>query len=249
MGSTFEAAFSDRVQETKVIEPEIPEVEETQPPEPETPVEPAKEEPVAPAKEPETPLPVKTVPHEALHAERKRREALEARLAELEKRPKTSVLEDEDKAFNERLSEATTPLRQQLFKLSVNYAKRVPGREDYDEVYDFMNAEVQAHPELFQQIDQDDPGESIYKLGKIRKELSEVGGDLTKYREHITAKTATELNEAKARIKALEAELAAGKASQEKKAAIPQSLNAEASGAPKDDTFAGPRPLKSVFSN
>jgi len=246
---TFDAAFSDRPVVKDEPKEEIVETPEVETPEegeqPEIPADPPK---VDAPKEPD-PAPIKTVPHEALHAARKRAEAAEARLAELERKPKTSVLEDEDKAFGERLSEATSPLRQQIFRLSVNYAKRVPGREDYDEVYDFMNAEVQAHPELFQQIDQDDPGESIYKLGKIRKELSEVGGDLTKYREHITAKTATELSQAREEIKALKAQIAADQASKEKKAQIPQSLNAEPSGSPKDETFAGPKPLKAVFAN
>ncbi len=248
----FDAAFSDRPvkdEPKEEIVDETPEGAPEEKPEPEK-IEPDKTEPAKeePSKQSDPP-PVKTVPHEALHAERKRREAAEARLAELEKKPKTSVLEDEEKAFSERLSEATAPLRQQLFKLSVNNAKRVPGREDYDEVYEFMNAEVQANPELFQQIDQDDPGESIYKLGKIRKELSEVGGDLTKYREHITAKTQSEMSQIRAENKALKAELDAIKASAAKKAQIPSSLNAEPSGSPKEEVFAGPKPLKAVFSN
>ncbi len=256
MGTAFDAAFSDRPPPAKdepkeeiIDEPEAPDPEDAVD-EPEKPDEPpATDPPKEPAKEPEPP--VKTVPHQALHEERKRREAAEARLAELEKQrpPKTSVLEDEDKAFNERLAEATAPIRQQFFKLSVNAAKRVPGREDYDEIYDFMNAEIQANPDLFNQLDQDDPGESIYKVGKLRKELAEVGGDFSKYREHITAKTQAELNQQKQEIATLKAELAALKASAEKKAKLPSSLNAEPSGSPKEEVFAGPKPLKSVFAN
>jgi len=190
----------------------------------------------------------KTVPLEALHAEREKRRQLEAQIAESEKKPRPSVFEDEDKAFNERLSQATQPLVQKLFNLSVSAAKRVPGREDYQDIYDFMNSEVQAHPELMRDIDaSEDPGEYIYQLGKTRKELSEVGGDITKLRDHITTKARAELKLSKDRIKALEAELAAMKASQEKRAKIPQSLNAEASGAVKDDVFAGPTPLKTIL--
>ena len=51
------------------------------------------------------------------------------------------------------------------------------------------------------------------------------------------------------RIKALEAELARTKASEEKRSKIPSSLNTEQSGSPKDDTWTGPRPLKAVFNN
>lgn len=251
---TFDAAFSDRPvkdepKEEIVDEPVIEATDDE--PEPEKADEPVKTEPAKePVKEPEPP--VKTVPHQALHAERLKREAAEARLAELletQKKPITSVLDDEDKAFNERLAAATAPIRQQFFKLSVNAAKRVAGREDYDEVYEFMNAEIQANPDLFQQLDQDDPGESIYKLGKIRKELAEVGGDFTKYREHVTAKTNAEMKQIRDENKALKDQLAALQASAEKKAKLPQSLNAEPSGSPKDDVFSGPKPLKSVFSN
>lgn len=253
----FNAAFSDkpvsRPEPTEEIKDETPVVEPTEPAEPEK-----TDEPAAPAEAPpEVDKPtenakervVKTVPHEALHAERQRRLDAEARLAELEKKPKTSVLEDEDKAFNERLSDATRPLVRKFFNMSVASARRVPGREDYQDVYDFMNEEVQKHPELMRDIDaSEDPGEYIYQLGKTRKELSEVGGDITKLAEHATAKVKAELSTSKERIRALEAEVKALKASQEKREKIPQSLNAEPSGAVKDDVYAGPTPLKTVFN-
>lgn len=252
---TFDAAFSDRPApaKTEVVEEPLEkeevaeDVEEKEVPET-TDGQPAKEPEKEPAKEPEPT--VKTVPHQALHAERLRREAAEARLAELERQPKarTSVLDDEDKAFQERQAEATAPLRQQFFKLSVKLAKSVAGREDYDEIYDFMNAEIQTNPQLYDQLDQDDPGESIYRIGKLRKELAEVGGDFSKYREHITAKTQAEMSKLSDENKSLKAELAALKASAEKKARIPSSLNAEPSGPTKDEVFAGPKPLKAVFS-
>lgn len=252
----FNAAFSDKPVTPPVAEPqkdETPPVEPTEAP---------AEEPKPEDKPVETPPPeadkptenakervVKTVPHEALHAERQRRLELEAKLAEIEKKPKTSVLEDEDKAFHERLSDATRPLVQRLFNLSVAAAKRVPGREDYQEIYDFMNEEVQKHPELMRDIDaSEDPGEYLYQLGKTRKELSEVGGDITKLAEHATAKVKAELSATKERIKALEAENAALKASQEKREKIPRSTNADPSGAVKDEVFSGPTPLKTVFN-
>lgn len=193
----------------------------------------------------------KTVPHEALHAERKRREAAEARLAALEqeqRKPPTSVHEDEDKAFNERLSEATRPIAQRLLNLSISAAKRQ--HEDYQEVYDFMDSEVLAHPELMQAINNaDDPGEYIYQLGKTRKELAAVGGDFTKLREQAVSSERDKRVKIEAENKALKAELDALKASKEKRDQIPQSLNAEQSSAVKGDSFAGPTPLKNVFSS
>jgi hypothetical protein len=253
----FNAAFSDRpVTPTEPVKDETPvETPETPVEEPKTETAPVETTPPEADKTTENAQTrdtngkfVKTVPHEALHAERQRRLEVEAKLAELEKKPKTSVLEDEDKAFSERLSEATRPLVQRFFNLSVAAAKRAPGREDYQEVYDFMNEEVQKHPELMRDIDaSDDPGEYIYQLGKTRRELSEVGGDITKLAEHATAKVKAELVSSKERIKTLEQEVAALKSSQEKREKIPLSTNAEPSGAVKDDVFAGPTPLKSIF--
>lgn len=263
MSTPLDQLFSDK----PIVRPEIKDEEVTETPEPESVPD---KEPEAPAK-PAEPAPApdevdkptenaqaretngrftKTVPQEALHAERERRRELEAKLAEIEKKPKTSVLDDEDKAFHERLSEATRPLAQRLFNMSVAAAKRVPGREDYQDVYDFMNSEVQQYPELMRDIDAaDDPGEYLYQLGKTRKELAEVGGDITKLREAVTAKVTKELESSKATIKALQAEVAALKASQEKRERIPQSTNSEPSAATKDDAFAGPTPLKTLFKN
>jgi hypothetical protein len=264
---TFQDAFSD--QPVKAALPATDDKADAAPDVPEEELDAAEEaaepssakEPEAPAEEPKVEAQprepngkfAKTVPQEALHAERERRREVEARLAEFEKnqnKPKTSVLEDEDKAFTERLSEATRPLVQRLFNMSLAAAKRVPGREDFDDIYSFMNEEVQRHPELMRDIDAaEDPGEYIYSLGKTRKELSEVGGDLTKYREHAVASVSKELKAARARIQALEAEAEARKATDEKRSKIPSSTNTEQSGSPKDEVFAGPRPLKSVFNS
>src|SRR5688572_791772 len=77
----------------------------------------------------------KTVPQEALHAERQKRQALEAELAKArEAKPPPSVLEDEDGAFNSRLNQAMQPLQAKLLSLSVKAARNVPGRSDYDEI-------------------------------------------------------------------------------------------------------------------
>jgi hypothetical protein len=254
----FAAAFSDdssKVEEITQAAQEARVATDDKPEQVETPVEEAaepssaKEPEVKPADKPadtEIQRP-KTVPHEALHAERKRREAVEAELAELKKKPPTSFLDDEDKAFNERLAPAVAELKGRLFNQSVNFAKRMPGREDYQEVYDFMAAEVEKNPALFSEIDADDPGESIYQLGKVRKELADVGGDITKLREHAVKQVSEKLTAAEQRIKALEAELAGKKQSEVRKALIPQSLNAENSASQNDEVFKGPTPLKDIF--
>jgi len=260
--SVFDKAFSDQPVKAPVATDDKPEVDEPEVLAPEeTDADPAESSSAQEPKPGETPKAesqtqekITTVPHAALHAEKERRKALEAELAALKSaqpaKPATSVLEDEDKAFSERLSMATRPLVQRLFNMSVAAAKRVPGREDYQEVYDFMNEEVQTHPELMADIDRaEDPGEFIYQLGKTRKELAAVGGDITKLREQATAELRTEMAAKDERIKALEAELARTKASEEKRSKIPSSLNTEQSGSPKDDTWTGPRPLKAVFNN
>lgn len=257
----FKNAFSENPVKVEIPTDEKPEepvtnVETLDPPTEPAGSSPAPEDTSEPDKPEEPSKREETVPHEALHAERKRRQELEARTRELEARladkeqkPKTSVLEDEDKAFQERLTEASRPIVQKLFNLSVAAAKRVPGREDYQQVYDFMNEEVQKHPELMQAINEaEDPGEYIYQLGKTRKELAEVGGDFARYREKIAAEKDAKLSEAQKRIAALEAENAALKASKEKREVIPKSLNAEQSAAAKDEGFSGPTPLRSVFS-
>lgn len=243
--------------ETDVKPPEAAPPEPVQP-DPAAPSAAKTEEPApdakAPEAEPEAPARdengrfAKTVPQEALHAERERRRKAEERLAELEKKPKTSVLEDEDKAFQERLSEAVAPMRSQFFELTVELAKEKPGRDDYDKVYEFMNAECEKHPELMPQIiNAKNPGETIYQLGKSRMELAAVGGDLTKYRDHATAGLRTELDQTKQALKAALAEIEASKKSQEKRSQIPQSLNSEASAVVKGEQFAGPTPLKSIL--
>jgi len=255
----FKNAFSENPVKVEVpttddkAEAEAPETEAiaAEPAEPSSAKEPdPKAEKPADEPKPQEPKISRTVPQEALHAERERRREVEAQLAELQKKPRTSVLEDEDKAFSERLSEATRPFVQRLFNMSVAAAKRVPGREDYQDVYEFMNEEVQKHPELMRDIDAaEDPGEFIYSLGKTRKELAAVGGDITKLREQATASVQKELTAAKERIRALEAEVAAKKESEEKRSKIPSSTNTEQSGSPKDEVFAGPRSLKSVLNN
>jgi hypothetical protein len=192
------------------------------------------------------------VPQQALHATRQELKAVRAELQQLKQqqpKPPTSVHEDEDKAFHERMEPMLRLERQRFLDFSVEIAKSKPGREDYDEIYEFMNAECEADPTLAGPIiNSKNPGETIYQLGKTRKELAAVGNDLSKYREHVTQAERQKLTVAEARIKALELENATLKNSQAKRDAIPRSTNAEQSGATRAEEFSGPTPLKQVFS-
>lgn len=194
---------------------------------------------------------VKTVPHEALHAERTKRQALEQELQQLRSQQPpqkpTSVLEDEDKAFTERLSKATQPLMERFFKLSVKTARQ--GREDYEEVAAAFQEAAGNDPKLWEQFRaSDDPGEYVYSVGKQIKELGDVGGDILKYGEKKRSEGAAEADALKARIKALEAEIAKSKESAERQDKIPQSLNGEQSATTRSGNFSGPTPLKSILS-
>lgn len=194
---------------------------------------------------------VKTVPHEALHAERTKRQALEQELQQLRSQQPpqkpTSVLEDEDKAFSERLSKATQPLMERFFKLSVKTARQ--GRQDYEEVAAVFQEAAVKDPTLWDHFRaSDDPGEYVYNVGKQIKELGDVGGDILKYGEKKRSEGAAEVEALKAQIKAKEAEIAALKESKERQDRIPQSLNGEQSATSRGDQFSGPKPISSILN-
>jgi hypothetical protein len=116
----------------------------------------------------------KTVPQEALHAERQKRQELERKLAEQSQKPPPSVLEDEDGAFNARIALATAPLQEKLFKLSVKAARNVPGREDYSEITSAFMEAADRDPQLIKAFrEADDPGEYAYTVGKQIRELAD----------------------------------------------------------------------------
>lgn len=191
----------------------------------------------------------KTVPLEALHAERAKRQALEKQVQAAQK-PPPSVLEDEDGAFNARLAQATQPLQVKFFKLSVKAARMAPGREDYDEITQAFLDAAEKDPQLEKAWrESDDPGEYAYSVGKQIKELGDVGGDIVAYGAKKLAEGAAQADTLKQKITALEAEITALKASKDKQEKVPQSLNSEQSAAANGAaTFAGPRPLKSILS-
>lgn len=187
---------------------------------------------------------------QALREERRKRQELERELQQLrEAKPKTDFFENPDQALNERLSSHLQPIQERFFKLSVKAARNVAGREDYDEVAQAFTEAADNDPTLMTAFrNADDPGEYAYTIGKQFKELGDVGGDITKYREKIDSQWKGKLGELETRLTALEAENKALKESQEKRAKVPQSLNSEPSAATAAETFAGPRPLKAIFS-
>jgi hypothetical protein len=188
-------------------------------------------------KKPET-----MVPLSALLAERAKRKVPEATVA------KTDVFENPDKAIEERIHEATAPIRAQYFNLSMRAAQR--SYKDFEDAAKAFADASEKDERLVEQLrSHDDPGEFIYSVGMQVKELSEVGGDFGKYREKIRSEASAELGTLQARIQALEAENATLKSSRDKVAKIPQSLNAEPSGVSRGAEFAGPTPIRSILNS
>jgi len=163
--------------------------------------------------------------------ERKKRQAAEARLAELERaKPKTDIFENPDAAVSERVQEQIAPIMGEVFALKLELAKtRMP---DFDEVaVEFLKA-AQADPSLQHQADTaPDPLAFIYREGKRLKELGPYGGDLGKYRDAVVAEQKKANEELTTRLKAMEAELATLKGQQAALAAVPKSLNSAPAGA------------------
>lgn len=190
-------------------------------------------------KEDQKPEPM--VPLSALLAERaKRKEAPQ-------EKPKTDIFENPDKAFEERISEATAPLKAQLFNMSLSYAKRA--HTDFEEAAKAFADATEKDARLLDQLRaHEDPGEFIYNVGLQLKELSDVGGDFGKYREKIRSEAAKEMDSLKARLAALEAENQTLKARQDKVSKVPQSLNSETSSTVKGADFSGPTPLKNILN-
>lgn len=189
----------------------------------------SKEEKPAAEKQAEKP-PLKSADIAAIIDERRKRQALEEQLKALKSdKPAPDFWENPADAVSQRVQEATSPLKAQLFKMSMKAAKQ--GREDFDQVAEAFMSASEADPSLIKQLrEHDDPGEFVYQFGKHHMELSSVGGDLGKYREKLTAESAAQLAEKDKTIAALQAELNTLKDSQTKLASVPRSLNSTPSG-------------------
>lgn len=170
------------------------------------------------------PKPEPMVPLSALLAERAKR-----REPEGQAKPKTSVLENEDLAFKERVSAETEPLRATVFEMSLEFARS--RYDDYDEVAKAFADAANNDPRLWEQYQNArNPAMYVYQVGQQIKELAPFGGNLLKYREHVKSSASTELTKANERLAVLEAELASLKKSKADLEAVPRSLNSTGSG-------------------
>jgi hypothetical protein len=163
------------------------------------------------------------VPLSALLAERAKRRDPEPQ------KPKTSVLDDEDKAISERITDHVNPLREAVFEMSIEFARNA--HEDFDEVAQVFAQAANNDERLWAQMrEAKNPAKYIYQVGKQFKELAPFGGDVVRYREHSIAEAKAELAKRDERINALAAELEALKKSKADLDAVPRSLNSAASG-------------------
>lgn len=173
----------------------------------------------------------------AIIDERRKRQALESQLAELQRaqaRPieKPSVFDNEDAAIRARMEEHSAPVREAIYKLSVKSARAI--YKDFDEAAQAFAEASDRDPRLIAGLrSSDDPGEFIYTMGIHVRELADVGGDLMKYRDKVTAASQSKLDEQAKQIAALTAEIDTLKKSQAELAAVPRSLNALPSAAAK----------------
>lgn len=185
----------------------------------------------------------------ALRAERERRRQLEARLKELESaKPaeKVSIFEDEDKGIAQRVSEASRPLREANFNMSVKLA-RLTYKDDFGKAETAFFDSAEQDPRLYEQLRAaSDPGEFIMTVGTQIAELAPVGGDFVKYREKVTSELKGELSKRDEQIKALSAEVERMKKAQADLEAIPRSLNKGNESAPRTTAEADDDDLHSI---
>lgn len=179
------------------------------------------------------------VPLSALLAERAKRQNPET------PKPKTSVLDNEDQAFNERLTEHTEPLRKAVFEMSVEFARS--RYEDFNEVASVFSKAAESDPRLWDHMrTASNPAMYVYQVGKQFAELAPFGGDLLRYRSHITSEASGKLTEAEKRIQALEAELTTIKKGKAELDAVPRSLNSSGSGAQPTVADTDPEDIRSI---
>jgi hypothetical protein len=179
------------------------------------------------------------VPLSALLAERAKRREPEA------PKPKTSVLENEDQAFSERITEHIEPLKQAVFEMSVDFART--RFDDFDELAGVFSQAANNDERLWQQMrDSKNPAMYVYQVGKQFKELAPFGGDLLKYREHVASESKTELTKANERLATLTAEIEALKKGKTDLEAVPRSLNKAASGASPSAGDVDPEPITKI---
>lgn len=174
----------------------------------------------------------------AIIDERRKRQEAERRLQELlskQEKPveRPSVFENEDAAIASRVDERTRSMREALYKLSVKAARGI--YKDFGEAEQAFLGAMEKDERLLQGLQgSDDPGEYIYTMGIHVRELADVGGDLMKYRDKVTAASQSKIDEQAKQIADLNAKMEAMQKAQTELDNVPRSLNKSSSGpAPK----------------
>jgi hypothetical protein len=170
----------------------------------------------------------------AIIDERRKRQALEAELAKLRQEQtkpaeRPSVFENEDAAIRVRMDESNAPMREAIYKLSVKTARTL--YTDFDDAAQAFADASERDPRLITGLrSSDDPGEFIYTMGIHVRELADVGGDLMKYRDKVTAASQARIDELSNQLAAMKAENEALKKAQTDLENVPRSLNNTSSG-------------------
>jgi hypothetical protein len=184
----------------------------------------------------------------AIIDERRKRQDLERELAQLRQqnpKPKTDIFENPDLAINERVSDQLSPLRNQIFELQLQLAKK--DMPDFDDaVMAFLKA-AESDPVLKHAADTA-PNELqfIYREGLRLKELGDVGGDIRKYREKVTAEAQAKIGEKDQEILTLKSQLEALTKAHSELSAVPRSLNQMQSGSAPKVTDADPEDINQL---
>lgn len=202
----------------------------------------------AEAPEPEKPA-ITKADVAAIIDERRKRQELERRLAQIEqsqpKPEKPDIFENPDAAISERVREYVAPFEQTIFDLKLELAKqRMP---DFDDAAISFFTAAQNDPHLKMLADNaQDQFSFIYREGKRIKELGEFGGDITKYRDKVTAEAKLEVSKRDEQIKLLMAQVEDLKKSQLALESIPRSLNKGNESAPRSRAEADEDDLGSI---
>lgn len=211
-------------EETPETEPEQPETEVTQEAEPDKPEGKTEEKPA-----------LTKADVAAIIDERRKRQELERELQALkqqQQQPKADIFEDPEAVINQHLQARLAPLENTILKLQVELAKtKMP---DFDDAAVAFFTAAQNDPVLLHQADTaPDQFAFIYREGKRLKELGDVGGDIEKYREKVTAEARAENAKLQQQLQAAMAELESVKKAQAELAAVPRSLSQEGTETPK----------------
>lgn len=182
----------------------------------------------------------------AIIDERRKRQELERELTQLrqQQKPKTDLFENPDVAIQERLQERLAPLEQTIMNLQVELAKSK--MTDFDDAAKAFFTHAQNDPVMMHQADTaPDPFAFIYREGKRLMELGDVGGDIVKYREKVTAESKAEIAKRDEQIKTLTAQIEELTKAQAELAAVPRSLNQLSASVPKS-TDADPEDINQI---